>query len=471
MKPISYFRALLLTIVVIGLLDAGCRKAFLAKKPSTDLLIPNSLDVFQELLDNTQVMNITPALGEVSADNYYLTYTTWLQLDTKEYNAYVWAADLYNGQGLVSDWDIPYQQVFYANTVLQGLTGIQPDSASQTRWNMLKGWALFSRAYAFYNVAQLFAEPYYYDSTNATDLGIPIRLSPDINERTTRAGIQTTYQQILGDLNAAEALLPTAIPVNNLNRPSKLAAQALLARVYLSVRNYNKALQYSDSVIQIHPDLVDYNSLDTANPFPVASNMPEVLYQSNFPPPGNGNTLQGLICGGCIVDTNLVASYDANDIRQHIYFSRIYFQQVATDSFTLRGIYSGTIFPFSGLASDEQYLIRAECYARIGDATDAMRDLNSLLAKRWRTGTFPSYHFASASQALDTILVERRKELPFRGIRWSDLRRLNQEGRDITLTRNINGQHYELPANSDRYTMPIPPDVVQFSHIQQNPRQ
>ncbi|MGL1493947.1 RagB/SusD family nutrient uptake outer membrane protein, partial [Vibrio parahaemolyticus] len=34
------------------------------------------------------------------------------------------------------------------------------------------------------------------------------------------------------------------------------------------------------------------------------------------------------------------------------------------------------------------YLIRAEALARLGQATAAMTDLNSLLRNRWRTGTF-----------------------------------------------------------------------------------
>jgi hypothetical protein len=442
----------------------GCRKAFLAQKPSTDLLVPNSLNVLQELLDNTQVMNISPALGEVSADNYYFLYTTWLQLDTKEYNAYIWAPDLYDGQGLVSDWDIPYQQVFYANTVLQGLAGIQPDSTDQAEWNMLKGWALFSRAFAFYNVIQLFAKPY--DSaTAAIDFGIPIRLSPDINVKTTRASMQASYAQILSDLNAAEGLLPAEIPVSNLNRPCKLAAQALFARIYLSVRDYADAGKYADSVLKEYSYLFDYNTPGIGGPIPFQNDMPEILYQSNFPQPGNGNILEGLICNGCIVDTNLIASYDSNDLRQSVY----YFQELP-DTFTLTGGYSGTIFPFSGLATDELYLIRAECSARAGQTTNALNDLDSLLAHRWKTGTFTPYPIASATEALDTILVERRKELTFRGLRWSDLRRLNHEGWNIILTRNLNGVIYTLlPSDSDLYTLPIPPDVINFSGIKQNP--
>ncbi len=460
MKPHSFMRLIFL-LVLIGQTMAGCRKAFLAQKPSTNLLIPNSLTVLQELLDNELVMNVTPALGEISADNYYLPYSTWTALDIKEYNAYIWAPDLYEGQGLVSDWDFPYQQVFYANTVLQSLGGIQPDSTDQAQWNMIKGWALFCRAYAFFNIAELFAPPY--DSVSAaTDLGIPIRLSPDINAKTTRSSLQVSYAQILTDLQEAEALLPTVIPAKNLNRPSRLAALALFARIYLSVEDYKDAGLYADSVLQGYSFLLDYNSVPPGI-IPIGDTMAEILYQSNLPQPGNGNLLEGVICN-CNIDSTLLASYAPNDLRPSVY----YLQEGS--NYTLNGSYSGSIFPFTGLATDELYLIRAECSARAGDTAGALHDLNFLLTHRWVTGTYAPYPIQSAAEALDTILVERRKELVFRGIRWSDLRRLNREGWNITLNRYLNGVMYTLPPKSQLYTLPIPPDVINFTGIQQNPR-
>jgi hypothetical protein len=136
----------------------------------------------------------------------------------------------------------------------------------------------------------------------------------------------------------------------------------------------------------------------------------------------------------------------------------------------MKGGYSGSQPPFSGMATDEAYLIRAECAARAGNTGSALNDLNALLSKRWVTGTYTPYATASPGALLDTILVERRKELPFRGVRWTDLRRLNKRGGNITLTRSLNGQLYQLAPNSRLYVLPIPPDVIALSGMQQNPR-
>lgn len=453
-------RALLLA--GMGMLFACHKKdEFLDQKPNTQLVLPNTLADFQAMLDNDLVMRETPVLGEVSADNFYLLFSFWQGLDIKEQNAYIWAKDIYEGQGQVGDWDYPYQQVFYANVVLKGLPGVAVDSTNRQQWNAMKGAALFIRAYAFYNLAQIFAPLYDY-ATASTDMGIPLRLDPDVNVASTRASVQQTYTQILSDLVGADTLLPVAIPVNNLNRPSKPAALAMLARVYLSMRNYPLAGAYADSCLQLYSTLIDYNTLDTTSylPFPVSN--AETMYQSRLL--SSTSVLAGIEYPGCIVDSGLYRSYAAHDLRRPIFYIS------SSTAPNLKGSYNGSVFCFSGLATDEVYLIRAEAAARAGDMNDALQDLNALLQKRWSNKVpFPAITASSPQEALDSILVERRKELAFRGLRWTDLRRLNKEGAGIVLTRLLSGQMDTLQSNSQLYVLPIPPDVLSLSGIPQNP--
>lgn len=63
--------------------------------------------------------------------------------------------------------------------------------------------------------------------------------------------------------------------------------------------------------------------------------------------------------------------------------------------------YSGTILPFTGIATDEVWLIRAEALAKTGQWQAAMADLNTLLQKRWRTGTFVPLTALNATDALE----------------------------------------------------------------------
>ncbi|WP_350340294.1 RagB/SusD family nutrient uptake outer membrane protein [Paraflavitalea speifideaquila] len=100
--------------------------------------------------------------------------------------------------------------------------------------------------------------------------------------------------------------------------------------------------------------------------------------------------------------------------------------------------------------------MRCECHARAGRTTAAFQDLNTLLRKRWQTGRFTALTSANTPDLLATILNERWKELVLRGLRWTDIRRLNKEGKGTVLTRLINRQTIYLPPNDKRYALPIP---------------
>lgn len=68
------------------------------------------------------------------------------------------------------------------------------------------------------------------------------------------------------------------------------------------------------------------------------------------------------------------------------------------------------------------------------------------------------------NELLHKIILERRKELVFRGLRWTDLRRLNKETEfAITLRRTVKGMEYVLPPNDPRYTQQIPFSVISFN--------
>jgi len=442
---------------------AGCgKKDFLDAKPSSDLFIPTTLEDFQSILDR-DAMNETPTLGELSSDNYYLLmYLFWQGLNNKERNAYVWAADTYQGVGNVGDWNTPYQQVLGANVVLDGIDKVQVTDANRQQWSAIKGDAYFVRAYAFYNLAQVFA-PAYDDATAASDMGIPLRLTPGVDEPSVRASVKATYDQVFADLAQAYPLLPADIPLNNRNRASQPAVMALLARVYLGMRMYDKASVYADSCLRLYNTLIDYNTVNTSASTPFLRSNAEALYQSRLL--SATNVLKGS-ASNCVIDSGLFSSFDANDLRKQLFFTI----NPNTNLPNARNSYTGTTFCFSGLATDEVYLTRAECYARAGNTQAALNDLNTLLQNRWKTGTFTPITAASSAQALGFILAERRKELFFRGLRWTDIRRLNKDGYNIVLTRVLNGQTYQLLPGDLRYVFPIPPDVITLGGIQQNPR-
>jgi tetratricopeptide (TPR) repeat protein len=446
--------ALLLVVAPAAMItSAGCTK-YLDAKPNQSFTEPQTLSDLQALLDYYPTMNTKdPAAGEISTTDYFVTDASYQSLSTDYFrNMYTWQPDdLFPPS--VNDWANAYKAIYAANTVLGATGAISP--AHTADWNNAEGEALVFRAKGFIQVAAIWS-PAYTSGNAGTNLGIPLRLSTDFNIASVRASVAATYNQAIADLQAAVPLLPVS-PVTPL-RPSRPAAFGLLARIYLWMGNYMQAGLYADSCLQLKSALMNYSQQSAAVRYPFPRFNPEVIFESYIAPQGP------IVPSVLLTDTVLYASYAANDLRQSLFF-----KSAGNGYMTFRGSYEGGTTFFSGVATDEMYLVRAEAFARAGNTAAAMTDLNTLLKNRY-DNTFTGLAAGSSGQALALILAERRKELLYRGLRWMDIKRLNRDGAGIVQTRSALGQHYVLPANDLRYALPIPDDVIALTGMPQNPR-
>jgi tetratricopeptide (TPR) repeat protein len=456
-RKIIYFCTCLLAISSVWL---GCNKQndFLEVKGNNNDVVPSTLKDYQAILDNDGYMNDGYlSLGIIGSDNVYSTSGTWALGLATERNAYTWQPDIYEG-AVFNEWNFPYKMMINANTVLEGLANITQTAANLTDWNNAKGGALFYRAMATYNLLQEFAKPFV-SATAGQDPGVPLKQSSDIHAGTKRASVSECYNQVIADLNDALPLLPASVVTKT--RPSRLAVFGMLAKTALTMGDYAKASLYADSALRYNNTLLDFNSLNPAASFPFptfTAGNPEIGFYAT------ANLYIITLLG--YVDTSLYQSYGTNDLRKALFFKTTGSNQ------GFKGSYASGNSPFAGIATNEIYLIRAEAAARQGNTSAAMADLNTLLIKRWKTGTYTPLTATTAVEALQKILPERRKELPFTGnTRWEDLRRLNLEPAFAkTLTHIINGQVYTLAPNDNKYVLPIPDLEIRYSGIQQNPR-
>ncbi|MBL0744848.1 RagB/SusD family nutrient uptake outer membrane protein [Chryseolinea lacunae] len=456
MKTNPYLRAFLVVLTV--LLAFACSEDYLDKKPDKSLVVPQTLEDFQALLDNAdRVMNITPAIGMIASDDAFTTDNGWKGLLTAtERNTYIWAKDTYNGEPC-NDWNIPYQQVFYANVVLEGLEKIAVTPASEAQWKSLKGSALFFRAHALHQLTDHFTLPYT-EKDAATTLGIPIRLSPNVNAPARQATLAQTYAQILEDLTLSLDFLPVHSPYKT--RPTLPAAYALLARIHLTMAHYKEAEDYASKALALNSVLLDYNTLNPNDFRPIPRMNDEILFHSQQ------ILYSYAVFSNIYADTTLYASYNDKDLRKTMFF-----RLRSPNRYSFKGSYTGSSPFFGGIANDEVYLIRAESRVRQGNSDGARKDLNALLEKRWVAGMFIPITETNPGSLLGIILEERQKELAFRTSRWSDLRRLGKDSKfAVTLSRVINGVTYTLPPNDLRYAFPLPNQEIQNSDVEQNPR-
>lgn len=111
------------------------------------------------------------------------------------------------------------------------LDKVDAGGASEAVKNRAKGEAYLLRGMMYFNLVRAFG-------------GVPLRLTPvtSTNIDMPRSSVADCYQQIISDLETAANLLPEQNPTSG--RPNKYAANALLAKVYLTMANGEEGSPY-----------------------------------------------------------------------------------------------------------------------------------------------------------------------------------------------------------------------------------
>lgn len=458
-----------INIWICSLALTACKKQneWLDAKRQISDNVPQTLKDFQAIIDNSAIMNATyPTIGQLGADNYYFTDGIITNLNTIDRNSYLWNKEIFENE-TSPEYTTAYNIIAHSNIILEGVADLNVTVEKIADYNNVKGQALFFRSMMFYELTAIFCKPYDRNSST-TDLGICIRTKSDIHHIEPRSSVAHAYNQIINDLKLASSLLPV-IPLYK-TRPCKPSAFMLLSRTYLQMGDYVNAKSYADSALTYANNILDYNSdivsiLKTYRFPDFKLENPEIIfYATGFP---YAAISPNAAVNRSYVDTSLYQSYDDNDLRKTFLFA-----VDNTGKAKFRGSYTGIDMIFCGIATNEAYLIRAECNARLNNVDVAIEDINKLLLRRYKKGTYSSFNTTIPEVALAKILDERRKELPFTGqTRWHDLRRLNKEiSFSKALKRSFNGVPFELLPNDKRYVYPFPKNEIDLTGIQQNER-
>lgn len=266
------------------------------------------------------------------------------------------------------------------------------------------------------------------------------------------------FAQIIEDLEFGLAYLPEKADIPT--RPSKWASLAFLGRVYLNMHDFQKAYDYSKSALELDNTLMDFKRLTLGLTYSFKLFNGEVIfYQKHLSTRHTTN-------GGAYVNPDLITLYDTLDLRPAFFFRASIVQGLSN----FRGNYTGDFYHFGGIAVDEVVLNWAESAARTGKESEAVSALNYLLENRYEEG-FTELTSLSGLNLMERIVLERRKELVYRGIRWLDLKRYNLYPElALTLERKFNERKTSLPPNDPRYAFLIPPAELNLNAMEQNKR-
>lgn len=142
---------------------------------------------------------------------------------------------------LETQWNKRYTVIGVANRVIRNVNNIQ---ASQAVKNKYLGEALFMSSRMYFELA------YSYGNEKA---GIPIvdRTKEPDGPTPRAANVMENYKFIVEDLKKAAELLPShaELPAKDYGRPHKAAAWALLAKVYLFMKDWQNAAFWANEVM------------------------------------------------------------------------------------------------------------------------------------------------------------------------------------------------------------------------------
>lgn len=294
------------------------------------------------------------------------------------------------------------------------------DEALVADANVLKGIALFCRASSYLTLARHFSADYE-PATAATELAVPLILVYDQLEKPVRATLQDVYDQIIADLDEAEAILSDAgtialngQAVNLAGAPKSLAptvdaVKALKARYYLDTHDYTNAADMAEAVIASEAGYALSSSLEEMNNEFMNDEGNESIIRLY------ATKSEGVV--GCSIYTSvqstdaegkffspmfipsqtLVNAYENSDLRKQVWFPvdmyPVKVQGTLYNGITMFTKYIGNPTLQQGDNEDarhyckplmiaEMYLIAAEAYAQAGSESAAAEILGELRAAR-----------------------------------------------------------------------------------------
>ena len=232
------------TIILISMLSlTGCMDSFLSNEPEDSLSPGNFYESKEDAV--AAIYSTYERLGTQGLYNLdgvmYILDNASDQIRPFGANAERVALDSYENTPLntiTSDfWRTSFQIINRANAVTNNVPDIQNMDPKLRK--SIVGEAQFLRALAYFNLVRMYGQvPLITKETESFD---------DINK--PRASVDSVYAQIINDLTESEQSLPLSYNADNQGRATVGAAKTLLAKVYLTREEWQKAADKAKEVM------------------------------------------------------------------------------------------------------------------------------------------------------------------------------------------------------------------------------
>ncbi len=380
----------------------------------------------------------------------------------------------------------PAPGILRCNVVLQKVPDIDMDENLKNR---ILGEAHFLRAHYYFILVRYFGD-------------VPLITEPQVpgdDLRPARTDKSQVYDLIIEDLTTAKELLPvkSSYSSSDLGRATKGAATGLLAKVYLTLGDWDKVITLTNEVASLgyqlneaYADNFDVNNKNSIESlFEVQytgdagedfwANENQASWLSTFQGPRNS----GMVAGGWGWNQptqEFVDAYEDDDERKDatVFYNgcpqfdgQDYDPVYSLTGYNLRKFlvtkavsptYDNSPMNFPVLRYADVLLMKAEALNNQNKPTEAEVPLNLV---RSRAG-LPAITGKTQAEMKDIILHERRMELAFEGQRWFDLIRADNGQWGLNFLHSIG----KLNASEKHLLFPVPLKEIESNpNLTQNP--
>jgi hypothetical protein len=503
---LSYKRQLIINALMLLITLSSCKKYIEVAPPTNSIteatVFDNDLtaaavltglysDMSRQGLSAPNILTISKLAG-LSADEFDL-WSGATQVESSYYKNSLQTISGGVSAGINAGpefWKVCYSYIYRCNQAIEGVSSSENLSSSVKK--QLLGESKFLRAFFYFYIVNFYG-----------DAALVTGLDPKKNSLLKRSAISEVYNFIISDLKDAQQLLSPSYLNSGLApydsdpekiRPTKWAATSLLARVYLFTAQYANAETEATSVIN-ETSLFDVSSVALTDVF--LKNSKEAIWQLQ-PVTTGWNTNDARYFNLSVspvgfsttksvyLSTELYNSFEPGDNRKTAWignYSTV--SPVATYHFAskfkagrnsaITSTDPSSIVEYHMmLRLGEQYLIRAEARARLGNISGAVADLN-VLRTRARDLPTPSINnplpdlpnSLSQSQTIEAVMQERRVELFSEwGHRWFDLKRTASINLIMSAVAPLKGSSWE--EIDQLYPLPSE-DILNDPNLRQNP--
>ena len=410
---------------------------------------------------------------DIEADDITWKINTWMKA------AYLgWQCNLNESNGYNAVfWRLYYQWIMNANGLLEVLENTDVaalSGADKALYEQIKGEALVLRAFAHFQAVQTYADRYNPGGGNS-HLGIPYRDVANKTGELARHSVEEVYSKINADLAEACSLLEGK-KIAELNHYSAKTAYAIRARVAMAMHDFSNAAAYAEKSIQLAEaeghKLMEGDQLycgfakitqdaDEALYAAMTQDDQTIYFYSFYAYMSWNFSATAIRQGVKGINADTYDTMSETDLRRAWWDPTGSFDDLPKSSYEAGSIpyqnrkfravsTSSAVGDVAFIRLAEMYLTAAEAYARGGNTAKAQE-----IFTKFQITRDPAY-VAGNGDLIEEIMNSRRIELWAEGLRYFDLKRLNQDlvrGRNFDITFCT---FLEKKAGEDGWTWEIP---------------